>query len=173
MPWADVPLFMRELVAFDTPSARALQWTILTGARTGETLGARWSEIQGDLWVIPDARMKEGEEHQVPLTPEMLALLGKRGGNDDLIFGDLREDALRTLIKDRDCTVHGFRSTFTDWAAEQGYTSELREMAIAHAVGDETERSYRRTTLLPKRREMMQAWSAFACGRPVLKLVAS
>ena len=167
MPWAELPAFMRDLAAFDTPASRALQFTILCAARSGETRGATWSEIQGNVWSIAGDRMKEGVAHAVPLTDEALVLLGPRGQPDELIFKGptgkaLGGNALMDHVRDRGYSVHGFRSTFTDWAAENGYTSELRELALAHAVGDGVERAYRRTNMLDQRRPMMQAWAAFA-----------
>jgi integrase len=173
MPWKEVPAFVAELAAFDAPASRALRFTILTAARTSETLGATWREIVVNEWIIPAGRMKEGKQHAVPLTPEALELLGADGDDDDLIFGRLHESAMRAFVRDRGCKVHGFRSTFTDWAAEHGHPPELREMAIAHAVGDDDERAYRRTNMIGRRREMMQAWAAFACSRRSLRLVAS
>lgn len=166
MPWADLPAFMAGLATFDTPAARALQFTILTAARAGEARFATWAEIQGDVWVIGE-RMKEGAPHSVPLTSEALALLGPRGAPGELIFKSptgiaLHDTAMRLYVKGRGCSVHGFRSTFTDWAAEHGYPSELRELALAHATGDAVERAYRRSNMLDKRRPMMQAWTAFA-----------
>ena len=167
MPSAELPAFMKTLTAFDTPASRALQFTILTAARASETFGARWSEIQGDVWAIGAERMKEGAPHSVPLAAEAIALLGERGRPDDLIFAassgkKLGGNAMMDFVRDRGATVHGFRSTFTDWAAEAGYPSELRELALAHAVGDGVERAYRRTGLVDQRRPMMQAFAAFA-----------
>ena len=167
MPWAELPAFMRELAAFDTPAARALQFTVLTAARASETFGATWKEIQGDVWAIGAERMKEGEAHAVPLSSEAIALLGPRGRPDDLIFAapsgkKLSGNAMMDFVRDRGATVHGFRSTFTDWAAENGYSGELRELALAHAVGGQVERAYRRTNMLDQRRPMMEAWTAFA-----------
>jgi integrase len=165
MPWSEVPAFMKVLRATDTIGARALMWTILTAARSGETRGATWSEIEGDTWTIGHGRMKEGVPHSVPLSSQALALLGERGDDGDLIFGRvLLEDRALLAYVPNGNHVHGFRSTFTDWAAEHDYPSELREMSLAHAVGDETERAYRRTTMIGKRREMMQAWASFAIG---------
>jgi integrase len=112
--------------------------------------------------------MKEGNPHAVPLTSEALALLGPRGEPGELIFKSptgmaLHDTAMRLYIKGRPgVSVHGFRSTFVDWAAEAGYPSELRELALAHAVGDQVERAYRRTGMLDQRRPMMAAWAAFA-----------
>ena len=166
IPWADVPAFMVSLAAFDTAASRALRFTILTAARASETRFATWSEIAGDVWSIAGERMKEGAPHVVPLTAEAIALLGQRGEPGELIFKSptgiaLHDTAMRAYVKDRGCTVHGFRSTFVDWAAEAGYPSELRELALAHATGDTVERAYRRSNMLDKRRPMMQAWAAF------------
>jgi integrase len=171
MPWADVPAFMQELKAVGMPAAKALQWTILTATRAGETLGATWGEIQGDVWVIGE-RMKEGRPHNVPLTSEMLSLLGPRGADDDLIFGRLYKDRMRMLLDRRNVSVHGFRSTFVGWAAKQGYPLELRELALAHSIGDAVAKAYNREKLTEERRPMMEAWSKFATGRPALKVVA-
>jgi integrase len=164
---SDIPAFMAGLAAFDTPAARALQLTILCAARTSETRFATWSEIGADVWSRPAEHMKEGIAHSVPLTAAALALLGPRGAPSELIFKSptgiaLHGGAMQTYLKGRGCTVHGMRSTFTDWCAEAGYDSELREMALAHATGDATERAYRRTDLIAKRKPMMQAWSDFA-----------
>jgi integrase len=110
--------------------------------------------------------MKEGLAHDVPLTASALTLLGQRGQPGELIFKSptgtvLHEDAMRAYIKDRSCTVHGFRATFATWAAEHGYPQEHREAALAHANGNAVERAYQRSNLLDKRRPMMQAWSDF------------
>ena len=167
MPWADLPAFMAELAAFDTPASRALRLTILTASRAGETRYATWSEIAGDVWSRPAEHMKEGIAHSVPLTPQALALLGPRGKPGELIFsrpsGDaLPERAMWNFIEARGYSVHGFRSTFTDWAAENGYPFELGELAIAHVVGNNSARAYRRTDMLDQRRPMMAAYAAFA-----------
>jgi integrase len=166
---SDIPAFMAKLAAFNTPAARALQLTILAAARTSETRFATWSEISADgaIWSRPAEHMKEGIAHSVPLTAAALALLGPRGAPSELIFKSptgiaLHGGAMQAYLKGRGCTVHGMRSTFTDWCAEAGYDSELREMALAHATGDATERAYRRTDLIAKRKPMMQAWSDFA-----------
>jgi integrase len=167
MPSDELPTFMRDLAAFDTPASRALQFTILTAARSSETRFATWSEIVGNIWSISAARMKEGAPHTVPLAGEALALFGPRGQPDELIFKGptgkaLAGNAMFEYIRDHGYSVHGFRSTFVDWAAEAGYPSELRELALAHSVGDQVERAYRRTGMLDQRRPMMEAWTAFA-----------
>ena len=160
MNWRDVPAFMASLAGSDAPASRALRFTILTAARTGETLGATWSEIVGDVWTIGE-RMKEGVPHSVPLTAQAIALLGERGEPSALIFGKLYKDAMRIY----GVGVHGFRSTFVDWAAEHGYSQELRETALAHAVGGTVQRAYMRTRLLEERRPMMSAWADFIVAR--------
>jgi integrase len=152
---------MRELQLHGTPAASALQWTILTAARASETLGAVRSEIKspsefarltrlpnhfidGETWVVPAERMKEGREHHVPLPPGPLALIAGRKGK--LFPGHERQmlDLLNQLGPGY--TVHGFRSSFADWAAEHDYPQELREMTLAHSVGDSVEQAYRRST---------------------------
>jgi integrase len=177
LPWPELPALMRELQLHGTPAASALQWTILTAARASETLGAVRSEIKspsefarlaklpnhfigGETWVVPAERMKEGREHHVPLPPGPLALIAGRKGK---LFPGHERQMLDLLIQLRPgYTVHGFRSSFADWAAEHDYPQELREMALAHSVGDSVEQAYRHSTRLNKRREMMSAWSKFA-----------
>jgi integrase len=165
LPAADVPVLMKELLALDTPAARALQWTILTAARTDETLGATWSEIKGDTWTIPGARMKEGKEHRVPLTPAALALLGERG--EGLVFGAMGGQAMLLLLKSKrpgmGMTVHGLRSSFRDWATDKSGivgAEGLAEYALAHRIDD----AYARSDMFDRRRALMQAWADFATG---------
>jgi integrase len=179
MPAADVPKFMAKLTALDTVDARALQWTMLTAARTEETLGATWKEITEvdglPTWVIPGSRMKAGKTHRVPLTSQMLVLLGERRGPDDYLFrgylkreGALGDEALRKVLRkfhSDDFTVHGFRSTFRDWVGEAtDFDRTLAEWSLAHAVGSKLERDYVRSDLLAKRRPLMAAWARFAIG---------
>lgn len=171
VPWQEMPALMAELAQIGKLAARALQWTILTGARTSETLGMTWREVNGD-WIVPAERMTENVEHTVPISPQARALLGERGDDGDLVFGHGGEQRMLDLLKKLrpGFVPHGLRSTLTDWAAEQGYPQELREMALAHAVGDTTERAYRRTTLRVKRQEMMERGhatrpAAIACSR--------
>jgi integrase len=176
MPWAGLPQFMTALTGFDTVEARALQWTILTAARTSETLDATWkevAEVDGQpTWVIPGSRMKAGKTHRVPLTPQMLPLLGERRGDDDYLFrghlkreGGLRAEALRLVMKSLGSNgykVHGFRSTFRDWVSEETeFDRVLAEWSLAHAVGSKLERDYARSDLLTKRRDLMLAWSGY------------
>jgi integrase len=159
----DIPAFMAELAKIDTAPSRGLQWLILTASRTDETRCAVWSEINGD-WSIPGNRMKEGEDHTVPITPQMQALLGERGEGSDLVFGIMGERRMLHLLQRLrpGYTVHGLRRTFSDWAGDKGYSLELREIALAHAVGDATVKSYNEGNRLELRREMMARWSEFA-----------
>jgi integrase len=155
-----------------------LEFAILTAARTGEVLGAKWIEIdlKAKIWTIPAARMKSGREHRVPLSKAALAVLQEMESlrqNDRVFPGDRRETlsdmALLMLLRRMnrsDLTAHGFRSTFRDWAAERtNFPSEVVEMALAHAVSDKVEAAYRRGDLFEKRRKLMDAWAAY-CARP-------
>lgn len=205
--WRDLPAFMRRLEKETSTSALALRWSILTAARTNETLGATWAEIDmqapgGPVWVIPGARMKMGVEHRVPLSDGALAVLalaaklrpedacpdaflfpgraGSRGGRvaggrPDAKGGGLSNMALLTLLRRMkmagECTAHGFRSTFRDWINECTATPwAVSEQALAHAVGNETERSYSRSDLLEKRRTLMAAWAEY-CAKAPAKVV--
>jgi integrase len=175
MPYTALPGFMATLRARDGAAARALELLIMTAARTGEVLGARWSEIDlaGKVWTIPAERMKAGRDHRVPLSDPAIAILKVLPNTCDFVFpGERRagktihDDALSELLERMgvDCTVHGFRSTFRDWAAETtGYPNHVVEMALAHAVGNKVEAAYRRGDLFEKRTELMVAWAAY-CG---------
>jgi integrase len=161
MPYAELPAFMAELRQRHDAGAHALQFTILTAARTGEVRGAREAEFDrtAALWTIPAARMKEGKEHRVPLSGPASALV------DDIVAFTAANAMGRTLAKLRPgLTVHGFRSTFRDWAAEcTNFPREIAEMALSHTVGSGVERAYRRTDLIDRRRELMDEWARF-CG---------
>lgn len=167
--YVELPAFMARLREVESDAARALEFTILTGARTGEVVGARWSEIDlaERLWTIPTGRMKAGREHRVPLSAAaMAALPSVQGGSTGKVFqiaehGMLR--LVRTLAPGK--TVHGFRSAFSDWCAERtNFPSEVREMALAHAVGSKVEAAYRRGDLFEKRRQLAEAWSQYCAG---------
>jgi integrase len=171
MPWQEVPTLIPTLGA--SVAAQALQFLILTAARTGEVIGARWSEIDMEecLWIIPMERMKAKREHRVPMTVEALAILTKvRGLDDDFIFpGQKRGKGLSNMamaqllkrIGHGSATVHGFRSSFRDWAAERSsMPREIAELSLAHTVGNAVERAYRRSDLIEKRRDLMERWSA-------------
>ena len=174
MPFAEVQDFLIRLRDMSGTAALALEFAILTAARSGEVLGARWSEIDlaTKLWVIPATRVKAGREHRVPLPDRAVAILeavsAVRSG--DFVFPGLRRDkpqsdrTLVAVLRRMNCpvTVHGFRSSFRDWAGERThFPREVAEAALAHVVGDETERAYRRGDALEKRRELMNAWAAF------------
>jgi integrase len=181
LPFAEVPAFMEKLRGRDAFAARALEFTILTAARSGEVYGARWSEIDwsAKVWTVPANRMKAGRAHRVPLTPAVMSILEVavklRADDrpDALVFpsrqagqpmsGMAMKMLLRRMGYDA-ITVHGFRSSFRDWAGERThFAREVAEAALAHVIGDETERAYRRGDALEKRRELMEAWAAF-CG---------
>jgi integrase len=182
LPYSDLPKFMSDLDRYDSIGARALKFAILTATRTGEVTGAKWSEITDGVWTIPGSRMKAGKEHRVPLVPaalDLLQALPREDGNPFVFIGAKpgcglgRQPMARMLgIMGRsDTTVHGFRSSFRDWAAEQtNYPREIAEQALAHSVGDATERAYRRGDALAKRRALMGAWARFCTSPPVAEV---
>jgi len=175
LPWREVPAFMSELRVQSGIAARALELLVLTTSRTGEVLGATWDEVDlaGATWTIPARRMKGGRAHRVPLSAPALAVLHKMSAHstDGLIFPGRRPDrplsnmAMPKLL-DRmghgEVTIHGFRSSFRDWAGETSdFPREVVEQALAHAIGDKVEAAYRRGDLFEKRRELMDSWAAF------------
>lgn len=177
LAYRDVPGFVAALKAQAGTGALALQFAILTAARTGEILFARWNEIdwQEKVWNIPAERMKGKRPHRVPLTRAALDILEmqkKATGGDGFIFPGAKRgkplsnmSMLQTLrrMKRGDLTAHGFRSSFRDWAAEQtGFPGEVAEAALAHIVGDKVEAAYRRGDLFEKRRKLMTAWATFS-----------
>jgi integrase len=163
MPWAQVPAFMARLRERDGLARHGLEFTILTAARTGETAGAGWLEIHGKLWTIPGERMKAGEEHVVPLSDAALAVLAKRP-RDRPPF-PLSEGGMLALLQKtlgQPYTVHGFRSSFYDWARDNGHAPEhVIDAALAHKVSDEVKAAYGRSKLLALRRDLMQTWADF------------
>jgi len=171
MPYHELPAFMAALTQRDTLAAQALAFTILTAVRTSETIGAVWTEFAGDLWTIPGARMKAGTEHVVPLVPAATKILSARP-KDSPPFRLSENGMLYYLQRTLDLpayTVHGFRSSFRDWASETTtFQSEVIEMALAHTIRDKTEAAYRRGSLLAKRRLLMEAWAAYLLpgGKP-------
>jgi integrase len=178
LPAAKVADFMVKLRAMTGPAASALEFAILTAARTGEVIGATWSEVDLDAgaWTIPPDRMKAGREHRVPLSAPALSLLRALKTDDSSPDGfvfpgsrpgkPLSNMALLMLLRRLglgDVTAHGFRSTFRDWVSEStDFPTELAERALAHAVGDKTEAAYARGDLFEKRRALMDAWAKFA-----------
>jgi integrase len=161
LPYRDIPAFMAELRKLDGTAARALEFTILTAARTGEVRGASTAEFDrgAGVWTVPGSRMKSGREHRVPLSAPALALV------DDVVAHTAVNAMGRTLAKLRPgLTVHGMRSTFRDWAAETtSFPNHVVEQALAHAIPSAVEASYRRGDLMDKRRELMSAWADFCC----------
>lgn len=172
VPVGQVAAFMSKLRNQVGVGAKALEFAVLTAARSGEVRGAVWSEInlEAALWVVPSERMKAGREHRVPLSAPAVELLRglKEGGPSDLLFpgqrGPLSDMSLSAVLRRMkvDATVHGFRSTFRDWCSERtSHLSEVAEMALAHAVGDKVEAAYRRGDLFQKRVDLMRDWSTF------------
>jgi len=175
LPYDRMPEFMKDLRGQEGVAARALEFAILTAARTGEVLAASWQEFDLDkrLWTIPAERMKAGREHRVPLSDATLAILRRMQelGDPAHVFPGARKNrplssmALLMVLrrmKRGELTAHGFRSTFRDWAAEQTtFPAEVAEMALAHAVGSKVEAAYRRGDLFEKRQAIMDEWSAY------------
>jgi integrase len=171
MPYAKVPAFIAQLRERGTVAAMALEFTILTAVRTGETLGAKWDEIDLDsgIWTIPPERMKAGAAHKVPLTKPALKILTsiKPDASGFVFVGSpgkpLAPTTLlktMTLMRIKDGTPHGFRSSFRTWAAEcTNFPREIAEAALAHANGDKVEMAYKRTDYFQKRRELMDEWA--------------
>lgn len=172
----DVPAFMLRLRQADGTGARALELTILTAARSGEVRGATWSEIdlKAGTWIVPGERMKAKREHRVPLSMQAVALLKAlpREEGVELVFpaprgGQLSDMTLTAVLRRMrvDCTVHGFRSSFRDWAGDRTHhPRDMIEFALAHALDDKTEAAYRRSDALEKRRVLMQEWADFVAG---------
>lgn len=180
LPYTEAPTFMAKLRMRPAVAARALEFTILTAARTGEAIGARWGEVgmAEATWTVPAERMKAGVEHRVPLSSAAMALLTKLQPDepdaDDLIFGAMSNMAMAMMLRRMavDVTVHGFRSTFRDWAGEEaeGHPREVIEMALAHTIQNKAERAYRRQTAVEKRRALMEDWAQFlATGAPKIQ----
>ena len=170
---------MVELRAREGIASSMLKFAILTAARTGEVLGARWSEIdlKQRVWTIPADRMKAGREHRVPLSAPAVAILETMAElkQSDLIFPGVKSGeplsnmsmlAVLKRMNRADLTTHGFRCTFRVWAADQpGNWRDVAESALAHVVGDDTERAYNRGDLFEKRRKLMDAWARY-CSTP-------
>jgi integrase len=174
MPWRLVPAFVQKLRTIDSVAARGFEFLILTAGRSGEVLGAVWPEVNLDeaAWIIPARRTKADREHRVPLAPRAVQILKEmqrleaRGQHVfPSINGGLGESAFQKVLKSLghgDVTVHGFRSSFRDWAGEAtSFPREICEAALAHATGDAVERAYRRGDALEKRRKLMASWAQF------------
>jgi len=182
LPWPEIGAFMAELRDEDSASARALEFAILTAARTGEVIGATWPEIdmRAALWVVPPSRMKAGREHRVPLSDAALNVLKAiapvhddqsrgwvfPGGRAGRPLSNMGMMMLLRRMKRPDLTVHGFRSSFRDWCGEAtNHPREVAEQALAHTLSDKVEAAYRRGDLFEKRRKLMEDWATF-CATP-------
>jgi integrase len=179
LPYADIGAFTAKLRESAGVPARALELLLLTAARVGEIRGGTWAEIDlaSRMWIIPAERMKGGKEHRIPLSVAAVAVL--RGMHairrSDYVFPGRRTGRplsntmilnIAKQVAGRDITLHGFRSTFRDWAAERtSFPREVAEMALAHAIPDAVEAAYRRGDLFEKRRKLMDAWADY-CGKP-------
>ena len=177
MPYDDLPAFLKQLRAIQASSARCLEFTILTAARTGEAIGARWNEfdIDGKVWSIPPERMKTKTPHRVPLSEGALAILAPLAAQKTgpFVFFGRRVDqpmsnmsmAMQLKRMGFDVTVHGFRSTFRDWVEEQTSTPHsVAEAALAHKISNKVEAAYRRSDLFEARRKLMEHWSQFCAS---------
>jgi integrase len=185
MPYADVSAFMATLRKREGIAARALEFGILTAARSGEVIGARWVEfdLDGAVWTVPATRMKAGKEHRIPLAPRALKIVKDIVGlSGEFVFpggkpgrplsAKALAKALRRM-KVKNATVHGFRSAFRDWAAEcTNFTNEVCEAALAHVIENKAEAAYRRGDLFEKRRKLMEAWAAYCAAPKAGKVVA-
>jgi integrase len=175
----DVPVFCGALREQNGVAARALEFTILTAARTGEVIGARWSEIDfaNATWTIPAGRIKGSKEHRVPLSKpaiEILAALPREQSNPFVFIGPYKAGLSHTAMaavlarmERRDVTVHGMRSTFRTWAGERtGYHAHVIEMCLAHNIGSAVERAYARGDLFGKRTRLMADWGKYCTAKP-------
>ena len=183
MPWQGIPSFVtRHLHLPHDVTIAALEFLILTAARSGEVRGAMWSEfdLKAAIWTLPAERMKAKQAHRIPLSKQALRLLKRQHGlHEALVFPSIRDQKelsdmtltafLRRVkavsdVANRTATAHGFRSSFRDWCSEKGYSRDLAERALAHAVQNKVEAAYHRTDLLEQRRSMMQAWADFVAS---------
>ena len=179
LPYSEVAALIADLHKREGIAARALEFAIITAARSAEVLGAKWQEFDLDagLWTVPNSRMKAGKEHRVPLAPRAIEIIK---GMTELAKGEfvfpgdnpghpLAEKAMWKVLnrmKVANTTVHGLRSTFRDWAAERtNFPNHVIEMALAHTIGDKVEAAYRRGDLFDKRQRLMDEWARF-CNTP-------
>jgi integrase len=184
MPWRQVPEFIQTKVqTCDDVTRHLLEFTILTAARSGETRGMTWGEVDLDAatWVVPAHRMKAKVTHRVPLSVRAVEILERRrqiAKHPELVFSSPRGKILTDMammkflrhhkavsdVADRVATTHGFRSSFRDWASENGISRDLAERALAHTIRNAVEAAYHRTDLLEQRRGVMEAWAAHVTG---------
>jgi integrase len=186
MPYEDVAAFITKLRDREAFAAMAMELLILTAARSGEILGMKWTEIDFDkkLWTVPANRMKAGREHRVPLSARAIAILRKleKLKLSEFVFaGQQRNKPLSNMamemvlrrMKIEDATVHGFRSSFRDWAGNvSSFPREITETALAHVIGDKAEQAYRRGDALEKRRKLMDAWANYCEPRTKINVLA-
>jgi integrase len=187
LPYPELPTFLASLREQEGIAARALEFLILTAARTGEVIGAEWNEIDllDKTWTLPAVRMKAHREHRVPLSPRALAILNemrparRNDADDRFVFPGAKAGKplsnmaflmlLRRMGRD-DLTAHGFRATFKTWASERtSFQNEIVEAALAHVIGGKVEQAYRRGDMFEKRRRLMQQWAIFCTTAPVQK----
>jgi integrase len=179
MPFAEVPAFVGRLQAMQGVAPRALEFAILTAARSGEVLGARWDELdlRAKVWIVPAARMKVGKEHRVPLSDRAAGIIEElqQARVSEFVFPGFRRGcplsnmALEAVLRRAkvDVTTHGFRSSFRDWAGDTTpFARDVVEAALAHAIENKTEAAYRRSDALEKRRKLMAAWATFCASEP-------
>jgi integrase len=179
MPWEEIPAFFQRLDMTDVEH-RAIAFTILTGVRRSEALGACWREInvQEKKWMIPGKRMKEKKDHFIPLSDAALAVIGQPSEPDDMLFpsprgGELGHDAMSLKkLFGLECVLHGFRATFTSWAEEAGYRTNVIQQALAHRKKNDDGRAlgsqdsvYMRATLYLERKTLMAQWAGFVLGK--------
>ena len=182
LPYDELPAFMKDLRGQGGNAARALELLILTTARTGEVIGCepqKEIDLKKAVWSIPAGRMKAGKEHRVPLSPQAIKIIEAQpagtylfsGGKEGAPLSNMAMLELLRRMGREDLTVHGFRSTFRDWAAEcTSYPGEVCEMALAHAISDKVEAAYRRGDLFEKRRLLMLDWARY-CDNPKADVV--
>ena len=181
LPYPDLPAFLATLRTQEGIAARALEFLILTGARTGEVIGAQWSEIDllDKTWTVPAARMKAHREHRVPLSPRALAILSEiqaaardggfvfAGGKAGRPLSNMAFLMLLRRMGRADLTAHGFRATFKTWASERtSFQNEIIEASLAHVTGGKVEQAYMRGDLVEKRRRLMQQWATYCTADP-------
>ena len=180
LDWREVPNLVEELTHRESVSARTLEFIILTAARSGEARGACWSEINDGVWTVPASRMKRGIEHRVPLSYAAQAVIDRvRGLSEELVFPSVQMDGrgkskpqsvmvFKSLLGRMErvgFTVHGFRSSFRDWASESARADrEVAEAALSHATGNEVERAYARSDLFERRIALMDSWARHCAG---------
>ena len=186
LPYKQISIFLKELHSRSGYSALALEFLILTAARTNEIIGARWSEIdlEQKVWTVPGDRMKMSKEHRVPLCSKAIEILinmtSNRNPKEHVFSGwkqntGLSNNAMLALLRKMqrsDITPHGFRSTFRDWAAEEAhqFSNETIELALAHTIKNKAEAAYRRGDQLERRRELMDEWETYIYSRGEIKL---